>query len=63
METQVTAPNGGKGSKWRECTMANRVGRLRRWFAELDVFSAFLAFLTGTSMEPRPIPVKTGRRR
>ncbi|MEZ5832655.1 MAG: hypothetical protein R3D05_15890 [Dongiaceae bacterium] len=43
--------------------MAGNYRRHRGLFAELDFFSAFLAFFFGIRMELKPIPVKARRRR
>ncbi|WP_119303042.1 hypothetical protein [Dongia deserti] len=52
----------GKALNGRELVMASKHRRLRDFF-EFDFFSAFLAFLSGTQMEPKPIPAKVRRHR
>ena len=63
MERQVSSARDGKGPYGQEFAMADGNRRLRRWFAEFDIFSAFMALLCRAHMEPKPIPVKARRRR
>jgi len=43
--------------------MASKIRRLRGLFPGFDFLSAFMAFLFGPRMEPKPIPVSLRRRR
>jgi hypothetical protein len=52
-----------KGPAGRELAMASKNRRVRRLFPDLDFLSAFMAFLFGTQVELKPIPVRVRRRR
>ena len=52
-----------KSPAGRELAMANKNRRGRRLFQSFDFLSAFMAFLFGSGMELKPIPVRMKRRR
>ena len=53
-------PNALKG---QEFAMANHFRRFRGMFRGFDFLSAFVAFLFGSRMELKPIPVRVRARR
>jgi len=60
---EAAARWGGKSPAGQELAMASKNRRGRRLFQGFDFLSAFMAFLFGTQVELKPIPVKVRRRR
>ena len=54
---------GDQGPVGQELAMASKYWRGRRRFPDFDFLNAFIAFLFGTRMELKPIPVRIRRRR
>jgi hypothetical protein len=52
-----------KSPTGRELAMASKIRRKPRLFPDFDFLSAFMAFLFGSRMELKPIPVRVKRSR